>query len=199
MEHRTGMKSKKKMLLGATCLFSIFLTACGVKSYDVTTLEFEKTGKITFHIVEDWDSNLYNFDEFVAYNEKEVNDYNASNQSVTILSSELVDDKAKVVIQYLDDDAYYDLNKKSLYYGRADKAKGVGYSLVNLVKTVEDGKVLSQAQWNEMTSEQVIVLTESMNVVAPSKIIYVSSNVKLTGENTATVTVEEGFAYIICK
>ena len=127
-------------------------------------------------------SNLYNFDEFVAYNEKEVNDYNASNQSVTILSSELVDNKAKVVIQYLDDDAYYDLNKKSLYYGRADKAKGVGYSLVNLVKTVEDGKVLSQAQWNEMTSEQVIVLSESMNVVTPSKIIYVGSGVELTGE-----------------
>lgn len=194
-----GMKSKKKLLLSATCLFFIFLTACGVKTYDVTTLEFEKTGKITYHIVEDWDSEIYNFDEFVAYNEKEVNDYNAANQSVTILSSELVDGKAKVVIQYSDDDAYYDLNKKSLYYGRADKAKGVGYSLVNLVKSVENGKTLTQAQWNEMTSEQVIVLSESMNVVAPSKIIYIGSGVELTGENTATVTMEEGFAYIICK
>lgn len=199
MELITGMKSKRRLLLGATCLFSIFLAACGVKSYDVTTLEFEKTGKITYHIVEDWDSNLYNFDEFVAYNEKEVNDYNASNQAVTILSSELLEGKVKVVIQYTDDDAYYALNKKSLYYGRADKAKSVGYSLVNLVKATDGGETLSREQWNEMTSEQVIVLSESMNVVAPSKIIYVSSGVELTGDDTATVTVEEGFAYIICK
>lgn len=199
MEHITGMKSKRRLLLGATCLFFIFLTACGNKVYNTTTLEFEKTGAITLNIVEEWDSSLYNFDEFNAYNEKEINDYNVSSQSVRIVSSELVDGKAKVVIQYSNDDSYYDLNKKNIYYGRVDNAKSLGYNLVKQVRDVSTEETLLQAEWNEMSSEQVIILSESLDVVTPSQIIYASPEVTVTGEKTAVVDVEEGFAYIICK
>lgn len=199
MEHDSGMKSKRRMLLGATCLFFIFLTACGVKSFDATTLELKNTGAIILHIVEDFDSSLYNFDEFTAYTENEINNYNATSQSVTLLSNELVDGKAKVVIQYSGDRSYYALNKKNLFFGTVEGAKNTGYNLVKKVNDVSTGETLMQADWNEMKSGYVIVLSESLNVVAPSEIIYASSGVNITGKKTATVNISEDFEFIICK
>lgn len=199
MEHITGMKSKRRLLLGATCLFFIFFTACGTKQYETTTLEFEKTGAIKLNIVEEWNSDLYSIDEFNAFNEKEVSDYNKANTAVTILSSELVEDKAKVVIQYSDDDAYFDLNNKNLFYGYANKAKDAGYNLTNKVNSVADGQTLQTGDWNAMSQERVIIVSENLDIVCPSAISYVSSGVSVTGTNTATVAITDKLEYIICK
>jgi len=199
MEHMTGMKSKRRMLLGAACLFFIFLAGCGTKKYDSTTLVFEKTGSITLNIVEAWDESLYDFNELTALNEKEVNEYNASSHSVTIMSSELIDGRAEIVMEYADDDSYYDLNRKNLFYGRADKAKNAGYNLVKQVRNVGTGELLLPAQWNEMESEKVIAVSELLDIVTPSEILYTSAGIAVTGEKTATVTVAEGLEFIICK
>lgn len=198
MEHKTGMKSKRRMLLSATCLFFILLTACGSKNIDKTTLEFLKTGSIKLHIVEDWDSSLYDFDELNTMNQQEVNTYNASSHSVTILSSELKNGQARIVMEYANDDSYFDLNKKVLFYGTATNAKNAGYNLVGKVNATDGSGALKPADWNEMDTERVMIVSENIDVIAPSDIIYYGDGVTVTGSDTATVDGAQ-LRYIICR
>lgn len=198
MEHKLGMKSKRKLLLGATCLFFIFLTACGSRTIGKTTLEFMKTGSIKLHIIEDWDSSLYDFDEMNAMNQQEVNKYNASSHSVTILSSELKNGQARVVMEYANDDSYFDLNKKVLFYGTATSAKSAGYNLVGKVNATDGSGELEPASWNEMDTERVMIVSENIDVIAPSDIIYYGEGVTITGSDSATVDGAQ-LRYIICR
>lgn len=201
MEHRLGMKSKRRMILSATCLFFIFLTACGTPNYSKTTLEFLKTGAVRLYIVEPWDDTLYDFDELNQMNNQEVNKYNASSHSVTILSSELRDGQARITMEYANDGSYYDLNKKVLFYGTASSAKTAGYNLVGKVSATDGSGELKPADWNEMDTERVIILSENIEIVTPSEIGYVGDGVTVTGGNTASVLESTGtqLRYVICR
>lgn len=198
MGTKLGVKSWIRLQLGAACLFFIFLAGCGKKEYTTTTLEFEKTGAIVLNIVETWDSALYDFNELCAMNEKEVAEYNGSTEKVTILSSELKDGKAYICMQYADDNYYYDLNKSVLFYGNVSAAKNAGYNLTGKVKSTENGEELIANEWNNMTTEKVIVLEEAIDIVTPSSILYVSDGCNVTGTDTLT-TESGGLRYIIVK
>lgn len=198
MEHRLGMKSKKRMVLSATCLFFIFLTACSLNKYTTTTMELKKNGAIVLHIVEEWDESQYSFAELEAMNEREVNEYNSSSHSVTILSSELAGSTVRIDMEYANDDSYYDLNGKVLFYGTAESAKSAGYNLMGKVSAADGSGELRPADWNEMSTERVIIVSENIDIKTPTPIIYAGDGVTVTGDNTANAS-DGGLRYIICK
>ena len=131
-------------------------------------------------------------------NLQEVNKYNASSHTVTILSSELKDGQARVVMEYANDDSYFDLNKKVLFYGTATSAKNAGYNLVGKVNAVDGSGDLKPASWNEMDTERVMIVSENIDVIAPSDIIYYGEGVTLTGNCSAAVDGSQ-LRYIICR
>jgi len=195
-----GMKGKNRLTLGATCLFFIFLSACGFNDFDKTTLEFDKDGSIVLHIREVFDENLYDYDELCGMNEAEVAGYNADkgSEEVKIKDSRLDDGQLKIDLLYTDDDAYYDMNGYVLFYGSCKEARSAGYNLVEKVSSTSNGEKLNQKTWKNMSEEMVAIVSESIDVQMPDDILYIGEGVTLIGANSASVN-DGSLRYIISK
>lgn len=203
MHSTVGMISKKRMILGAACLFFIFLTACGSKNIDKTTLEFYKNGSVELHIREMFDESLYSFDELSSMNEREVSAYNSSKGStaVEIKKSAIEEGKAVIDILYGSDNDYYNMNGNVLFFGSCADARGAGYNLVGKVKSVSSASPLGQKEWKSMAEEKVAIISEAIDVYMPTEILFISDGITLTGTDSARVETGEngGLRYIICK
>ena len=200
MHYRLGMKSKRRLFICTACLFFILLTGCGSKDYTRTSLEFEKSGSIILHIREAFDESLYDFNELCAMNEQEVNAYNSKNGTgqVVIKDSKLENGTVSIDIEYKEDDAYYDMNGRVLFYGSCSAARSAGYNLVGKVRSTSDGADLDQKTWKAMSEEKVVIVSEDIDVDMPADIIYIGDGVTLTGSETATAA-EGALRYIISK
>ena len=203
MRTEVGVKSKKRMLLGAACLFFIFLTSCGVSDYDTTTLEMNKDGTVTLHIREDFNENLYDIDELAAMNEEEVKNYNATagEDEVIIKKCKLSDGKIAIDILYKEDNDYYNMNGNVLFYGSCDVVRGAGYNLVGKVRSISDGKELDQKTWKSMSDQNVVIVSETIDLDLPSDILYMGEGVTMKGSNRASVDTNgsSNLCYVICK
>lgn len=194
-----GVKSRLMLFLIATCLFFVLLTGCGTKKYDKTTLEFAKTGDIDLHIVDEFDESLYSIEELSALNEAEINVYNSYGKGKVVNKGCAVDNGIiRIDIRYDSDDAYFDMNNVVLFYGDADSAKNAGYNLIGKVTSTEGNGTLNQSDWNGMSLQKVVAVSEEIEVVMPGKILYVGDGVTLTSANSASVS-GEGMHYIICE
>lgn len=200
MEKVKGAGGKYRILVGVACFFLIFICGCGLfEEYNCTTIKLQGNGKIKEYIVEPFDSSIYNFDELVAQTQNEIAVYNQEKGSdaVEVESSELVDGNVKLVINYPDDNSYYNINGKVLFYGTCRKASDAGYNPVGQVKSVQNGDTLDTVTWNNMSDTmKIAIIYEDVDVVTPGKILYISDGVTLKDEKKA-VTDGEGIRYII--
>ena len=196
----TGVRSKKRTVICAACLFFIFMCACGNAEYSGTTVVFEKDGSILLHIQEEFDESLYDYDELCRMNEQEVASYNNSGDSkeVEIKDSSISDNVVSIDIAYAHDGAYYDMNGSVIFWGDCKTARSAGYNLVGKVKSTSDGKTLDQKTWKDMSGEKVAVVSEPVDVRLPGDILYIGEGLTLTGKNSAKAE-EGGLRYIICK
>ena len=195
-----GMKSKRRLLICTACLFFIFLSACGSSEYSKNTLEFLKNGSFILHIRDTFDESLYDFNELCSMNEQEVNAYNTKtgSETVVIKDSKLENGIVSLDIEYKEDDAYFDMNGRVLFYGDCTAARSAGYNLVGKVKSTSDGNNLDQKTWKAMSSEKIAIVSENIDVDMPSEIIYIGEGITLTGSKSAQAQ-EGGLRYIICK
>ena len=198
--HYLGMKSKRRLLICTACLFFIFLSACGSSEYSKNTLEFLKSGSIILHIRDAFDESLYDFNELCSMNEQEVNAYNTKTgkETVVIKDSKLENGIVSLDIEYKEDDAYFDMNGRVLFYGDCTAARSAGYNLVGKVKSTADGSDLDQKTWKAMSSEKIAIVSENIDVDMPNEIIYIGEGITLTGSKSAQAQ-EGGLRYIICK
>ena len=195
-----GMKSKRRLMICTACLFFIFLSACASSDYSKSTLEFLKSGSIILHIRDAFDESLYDFNELCSMNEQEVNAYNSKTgtETVVIKDSKLENGNVSLDIEYKEDDAYFDMNGRVLFYGDCTAARSAGYNLVGKVKSTADGSDLDQKTWKAMSTEKIAIVSENIDVDMPSEIIYIGEGITITGSKSATAQ-EGGLRYIICK
>lgn len=194
-----GVKGKLKLIVVATCLFFVFLAGCGKANYNKTTLEFRKNGNIALHIVDSFDESKYDFEELKALNEAEINVYNSYGKGkVTVENCSLTDSILNIDICYGDDDAYFDMNKMVLFYGKVSDAKNAGYNLIGKVTSTQGDGVMEQSAWTNLADYRVIVVSEEIEVDVPGKILYAGEGITLTGANKASVS-GEGLHYLICE
>ena len=156
-----------------------------------------RNGDITLYIVEWFDESLYDFNELCNMNQQEIDAYNNGSNKVSVVKSELDKNMLTLVIKYTSDDAYYDMNNTVLFYGDCASAKKAGYNLTGKVSSVSDSNVLSQKDWEGIADKKVIIVSESIDVVMPSKPLYVSEGVSVKGNKNARIA-SDGLQYIIC-
>ncbi len=188
-------------ILALTCLFFIFLTGCGNDAQpEVSSLKLEKNGSVIQTIITDFPQNQYNIDDFMQMLEAEVNAYNdkIGNQAVTIKQTQLGQDTIKVVEQYQNANAYYDLNRKILFVGTIAQAKTAGYDVTAKLKSVEDGAILTKEQLNEMDDNHIAIVSEALQVKTFGKILYTSEGVTYNDNKLATVQ-DDVTSYIVFK
>jgi len=191
-----GRKNIIKMIF-TSCLF-LFICGCGKPSYDTNTLVFNKDGSFNEYLVEDFDTEIYNFDELKQDTESFIADYNGSHKySIELISLETSEGYVRSNIKYADDDAYYDFNNLPLFYGTLSKALNAGYSLSAPVFGTDGGDSVNVATNKELSDSHIIILNIATDVNTYSDIKYATDNVKVSDDHKKA-TVEGGStAYIV--
>lgn len=194
----TGRKKKAIGLL-ASCLFLITLSGCGQRFADKNTLAFNKDGSITEYMAEEFDTAIYDMDEWEAQVKSEIENYNSERgkSEVKLLGAKHEGGILKCTVQYASDNAYFDLNKLPLFYGTVEQAINAGYSLMTPVKDVQTGEKLSPSVLQGMKEKHIVILKYDTDVSTYKKITHISEGV-IWGEDYKTATVSsESTAYIV--
>lgn len=200
MGKKRGMKAYKLAVICLTCLFLINICGCSLPGYyEKTTVKLNKNDSITQYIIEDFSESEYSFDELLEDIRQEVEDYNkqSKTEKVKIKNVAFQNDIARIILEYQDDTAYYNINGYAFYYGSCTNATASGYNPVSKTKSTQNGEYLDADTWNKMSGNyKIVVIHEPIRIETPSNILYVSDNVALETDKVA-ITENEDLAYII--
>ncbi len=211
----------KKSIVSSLCtlLAAGMLAGCGAGVASDTDLVYvDKKGGVVSIDVETLDEAYYDEDELKDYIEEAVSDYTKEHGKGTVSFKDLSVEgqQAKLTLKYGTAEDYAGFNGVEFYQGKIVKALAAGYDFKTEFASVEDGKVTGSASAKDIYSEgdlKVVVLKADTDVQVEGEICYISTqNVKLTGENTASIQADasdggagreadgsESYSYIIYK
>lgn len=191
---------KNIVILMTSCLFFIFLAGCGNKDVENNTLEFKKDGSVIEYIAEDFDTTVYDFEDWKTSTEADIEAYNSSGESkITMKDAKCKDGILSCTITYSDGAAFSDFNNSNFYYGTISQAISAGYSLLVPVTDINTAKTLSSSELQEMKDYRIVILTGDRSVYTYKNIECVSNNVGV-GENHKKATITgDSTAYIVFK
>lgn len=193
---------KWKMLLLVGCIAGL-LCACGMLGGDVdtTTVSFDKDGKVTETIVEDFSQPYYDEEELKKDIATEISAYNSKSgdaEAITLGDVELGDDKMiRVEMNFKSCADYKAFNEKELFWGTVADAYSAGYEFTSMRDAVQEGVVLSAADVLEKGEMHMVILEEAQQVIVPGKICYISDGVSVIEEKRAINLNEGQNAFII--
>ena len=174
-------------------LLGIF-SGCGKeKDADTTTVFADKTGRLEQLIVEPLGGEDYTAEELEAYVSEQIAAYKEQTGSETIHLDfcKIQEDTIKIKIRYESWNDYQEFNQVICFEGSLEEAQEAGYAfeggfLDNTGKQAAGATILAYGQdWN------VLILEEPVAVEVPGAILYVSDNVTVTGDKTASITGSE--------
>lgn len=185
------MKKKKGLLL--TVMVLSLLTGCSKFSPKETAVSIGKDGAVTAAVIDKLDQSYYDAEELKANVESSVTDYNgeAGEDTITVEKLEIGEEgDVKLLMKYASYKDYADFNNVDFYVGDiTDGYNNGGYRFETGFYQVEKGKIAGEEiQREEIFSganHPMIVFSEEMAVEVPGKILYVSSNVEVTGKKSA--------------
>ena len=201
--------------LAIILMCAMLCCACGAVSpedLDVTGIILDKKDRVTQVIVEDFAQSYYNADELKADIENQINEVNSVSGSdnpeesaekkddtpdVELKGFELSEDrKLKVQIAFENCNLYTYFNKKQLFVGFLSDMTAAGGTLPVMNKADGTG-VLGQDEMAGILNKKVVMIEENMAVVTPSKILYYSENMSLTGDYSAILPNEGEKGYVV--
>lgn len=194
---------KKIRLLLAVGVLAGLLGACGMlgTAVDTTTVSFDKNGKVTETIVEDFSQPYYDVEELKSDISAEIASYNSSvgdEEAITLGEVELSDEKQiRVEIAFKSYADYKAFNEKELFWGTVADAYGAGYEFTSMRDVNLEGVVLSAADVLEKGDMHMVILDEAQQVIVPGKICYISDGVSVIEEKRAVNLNEGQNAFII--
>lgn len=159
--------------------------------YDASTAEFHKNGSIRVTSVESFAEEYYDADELKNMIQEAVSSYNQEKGStgVTRKYFRVSDQTATVVLDYASAEDYCEFNGNDLFLGTVGEAEEKGYDFESIMAAVsreDSSRILNQATLDQLTENEVIILTEQVNVVMPRGILYATPNLGVTDELHAT-------------
>ncbi len=193
---------KMKMLLTVGVL-STLLGACGMlgTAIDTTTVSFDKNGKVTETIVEDFSQPYYDVEELKSDISSEIAAYNSNStdaEAITLGEVKMSEEKQiRVEIEFKSYADYKAFNEKELFWGTVADAYGAGYEFTSMRDVNLEGVVLSAADVLEKGDMHMVILNEAQQVIVPGKICYISDGVSLIEEKRAVNLNEGQNAFII--
>lgn len=189
------MRKRSTVLLLAGLLT---LSGCGkIEKATESTVTVDKKGVVTEILIEDFSSEEYQEDELKKSIEELVSTYNkqAGEEEVTLKKMQVKDGNASVLMQYSTDDAYRAFNQVDFFAGTVEQAGKEGYAFAGAF-TDAKGQAVSQGTIPaECQDQSVIIIREPLAVLVPGKILYVSKNMKILGEDCARLAADSEDTY----
>lgn len=184
---------KRVTLLAVLTAAVVTMAGCSRFSPEETAVSVGKDGEITAAVIEQLDQEYYNEDELKTSIDQAVADYEEENGEdlVSVEKYETEDRKVTLFMKYASADTYADFNNVIFFTGDMVAAGGAGYDFDTVFQEVKKGEVTNdQVSSDEVLSSynyNVVILEEEMGVEVPGNIVYVSSNVEVTGRKSAKV------------
>ena len=189
------MRKRSTVLLLAGLLT---LSGCGkIEKASESTVTVDKKGIVTEILIEDFSSEEYQEDELKKSIEELVSTYNeqAGEEEVTLKKMQVKGGNASVLMQYSTDDAYRAFNQVDFFAGTVKQAGKEGYAFAGAF-TDAKGQAVSQGTIPaECQDHSVIIIREPLAVLVPGKILYVSKNMKILGEDCARLAADSEDTY----
>ena len=189
------MRKRSTVLLLAGLLT---LSGCGkIEKASESTVTVDKKGIVTEILIEDFSSEEYQEDELKKSIEELVSTYNkqAGEEEITLKKMQVKDGNASVLMQYSTDDTYRAFNQVDFFAGTVAQARKEGYAFAGAF-TDAKGQAVSQGTIPaECQDQSVIIIREPLAVLVPGKILYVSKNMKILGEDCARLAADSGDTY----
>ena len=189
------MRKRSTVLLLAGLLT---LSGCEkIEKASESTVTVDKKGIVTEILIEDFSSEEYQEDELKKSIEELVSTYNkqAGEEEVTLKKMQVKDGNASVLMQYSTDDTYRAFNQVDFFAGTVAQAQKEGYAFAGAF-TDEKGQAVSQGTIPaECQDQSVMIIREPLAVLVPGKILYVSKNMKILGEDCARLAADSGDTY----
>lgn len=185
------MKKTKGLLL-TVMVFSL-LTGCSKFSPKETAVSVGKDGAVTAAVIDKLDQSYYDAEELKASVESSVADYNgdAGEDTITVEKLEIGEEgDVELFMKYASYKDYADFNNVDFYVGDiTDGYNNGGYRFETGFYQVEKGEITGEEIQREEifagANHPMLVFSEDMAVEVPGKILYVSSNVEVTGKKSA--------------
>ena len=199
-------------LMLTVCLLSGMLAGCGSFDSDETIISVGKKGTVTTIDVDTFDKAYYTEEDFKAFAQSAVDTYNMSHEvdAVTLTEFSVVEDVAKLKMEFKTTEDYSGFNGIPLYQGSVVDAVADGYKFDGTFLAVEKGEVTGTAKKSEVLADgelQIVIIQANTDVKVAGKICYVSQeNVTVTAKDTVSIRDEENtslesdvLTYIIYK
>lgn len=181
-----------------------FLSGCKFKGEDVneSTIFVNRDGSIESVIIEDFPEDKYSADELNSMLRDSVLVYNGNRDlgDVKIISCDVINGVAKVLLNYNSGSDYADFNNRDFYFGTVSAALDAGYAKTATLKNAHGTNTITGNSIYDMATYHMLVFDESVNVKTYASILYYSSNLTIIDENTVTRDEDaKGLSYIIIK
>lgn len=189
---------RKARMLAAAVLVMGLLGGCGKFSPEETAISIGKDGAITAAVIDTLEESYYSSEELTKDVESSVIEYNntAGENTVEIEKFEIKDGNVELFMKYASYKDYQEFNNIDFYVGDITNGYNeAGFRFETTFKEVENGEVTREGIEKEEIyagkNYPMMVFHEDMEVTVPGKILYISSNLILTGKTSAKMTSDE--------
>ncbi len=198
----------------------LFLTSCGKEEVedlpiDSPTVVLCEDGSLIRYQVESFQKDYYKIDELQSMLNEEIASFNRVNPSaegeMAAISEGAVSVPAgltgsvMVMMHFRDSETcvkYSNMVEKQssvLFYGTLQEAMGLGYEFGLQAKSVKDQSFITDKQIEKYQNNKVLIIQDNVQIRCPSKILFVSDNLRVNEQGYAEVAATEGLKYIIMK
>lgn len=191
---------KKIKAFVAVFLVLMLMAGCSLKSFDAetNTIYVKKDGTVMQALIEDFSEAYYDEVELEELIKQNVDVYNDGTENVKVEKYKVKDDTAKLITSYKTAIDYAEFNEVEFFAGTISEAKSEGYDFDDKFTSIDGNNTVGAETIKSLTQYKVVIFEENIHLKTDSKILYISSNVKLVDAKTAAFNDEaEGLGYIV--
>jgi hypothetical protein len=190
---------KKKYLILLIAVTALVMLGCKKKEESYTSardhqIEVGAEGNITSTLIDVFDKDYYNQEEFRSLVENEIANYNSGNQEDVLELDILEVEEQNITLRmkYATAADYASFNKVILFKGTISEALAAGYDFNTSFIELDGQKAKEDEVAGNVIRElgndyQVIITNEVVEIIVPSTISYISNNMGIETKKVAYV------------
>lgn len=181
-----------------------------------STIVLSADGSFTQCRVESFDKEDYQLSELESMIRQEVADYLGTlsaqtpegGQAVAVEQVGVLEEdhsQAMVALHFADSAVYEDYmaevdrQPSKLFYGTVQDALARGYDLEGALLEAKKGSAITAEQLSKNGEKLILIFEDALQIRCPSKVLYISGNVRLTEAGYVDGTGGEGLKYVVIK